>query len=76
MDTDTLSPRARDRLREILTTRQAREGGILTRPAADIDRVVGRAAFLAEMRRLGFPVVRSGSSYVVFCAGGELERLC
>lgn len=76
MDTLSLTFRAQDRLREILATREAREGGIVSRSAADIDRVVGRDAFLAEMRTAGFAVFRAAGQYVIFCAGGEINRTC
>jgi hypothetical protein len=35
-----------------------------------------RAAFLAEMRRRGFPVVENAGQYVIFCNTAPIRRLC
>ena len=60
-----LSPEAW--LVHLFSSQSARGGGIIRRQVRDIDRYLGRDAFLAEMRRRGFPVVENAGQFVIFC---------
>lgn len=51
----------------LFTARSAREGGIVRRKVRDMERMVGRDIFEAEMSRRGFSVVENGGQVVVFC---------
>lgn len=68
-----LSPEAW--LRHMFSSRAAADGGVIRRKVADVDRFVGRQAFLAEMRRRGFPVVENAGQFVVFCNREPIRRV-
>jgi len=52
---------------QLFSARAAAEGGVLRRRIADVDRIVGRARFLGEVRRRGYRLVQNADQYVVFC---------
>lgn len=54
-------------LRQTFSARQARDGGVVRRSVRDVERIVGRAAFEAELRRRGFRAVENAGQYVIFC---------
>ena len=58
------------RVLDVLASREARLGGIVSLPADPIDRDVGRPAFVAAMCAAGFAVFRAAGRYVVFSGGG------
>jgi hypothetical protein len=62
-------------LAELFSSRAAATGAVIRRNARDIDRFVGREAFLAEMRRRGFSVVENAGQLVVFCNREPIRRL-
>ncbi|RDC73415.1 N-(5'-phosphoribosyl)anthranilate isomerase [Rhodovulum sp. 12E13] len=62
--------------KQIFACRAAAQGGFVRRKAADVDRIVGRAAFVAEMRRRGFPVDENAGQYAIFCNSAPIRRLC
>ncbi|MEM7489977.1 MAG: N-(5'-phosphoribosyl)anthranilate isomerase [Pseudomonadota bacterium] len=70
-----LTPRGAEWLGQIFAAKAAREGGVIRRKTSDVDRMVGRKAFLTEMRRRGFGVVENAGQYVIFCNREELRRL-
>lgn len=70
---DYLSPEAW--LRHLFSSRAALEGGVIRRKMRDIDRFVGRDAFLAEIHRRGFAVVENAGQFVIFCNREPIRRL-
>jgi hypothetical protein len=62
-------------LAELFGSRAAATGAVIRRSARDIDRCVGREAFLAEMRRRGFAVVENAGQLVIFCNREPIRRL-
>lgn len=58
----------------MFSSQAAREGGVIRRKLRDIDRYVGRDAFLAEMRRRGFAVVENAGQFVIFCNREPIRR--
>ena len=54
-------------LRQMFSVRAACEGGVIRRKIRDVDRIVGCAAFEAELRRRGYRAVENAGQYVVFC---------
>jgi hypothetical protein len=52
---------------QLFSARAAAEGGVVRRRIADVDRILGREAFLAEVRRRGFRVARNADQFVIFC---------
>jgi hypothetical protein len=53
----------------------ARDGAVIRRQIRDVERFVGREAFLAEMARRGFPVVENAGQFVVFCNNEPIRRV-
>lgn len=51
----------------IFSTRAAAQGGVVRRKTADIDRIIGRDRFLAELNRRGFRAVENAGQTVIFC---------
>ena len=62
-------------LLELFSSQAAREGGVVRRKARDVERYVGRAPFLDEMRRRGFTVVENAGQFIVFCNQEPIRRL-
>lgn len=62
-------------LRHLLSSRAARDGGVIRRKIRDIERFVGRGAFLEEMRRRGSAVVENSGQFVIFCNRDPLRRI-
>lgn len=60
---------------ELFSSRAAAQGAVIRRNARDIERFVGRDAFLEDMRRRGFAVVENAGQFVVFCNREPLRRL-
>ena len=53
----------------------ARRGAVIRRKVRDVEHFVGRAVFLAEMRRRGFPVVENAGQFVIFCNTEPIRRV-
>ncbi len=62
-------------LRHLFSSQAAQEGGVIRRKTRDIERFVGRDAFLAEMHRRGFAVVENAGQFVIFCNREPLRRI-
>ncbi|MFO6463570.1 hypothetical protein ACK8OR_04185 [Jannaschia sp. KMU-145] len=48
----------------------------MRRSTAWVEREVGRAAFVAEVRRRGFHILETGGQFVVICHRGSLRVVC
>ena len=59
----------------LFTSQAAREGAVIRRKCRDVDRYVGREAFLEEMRRRGFSVVENAGQFVIFCNREPIRRV-
>ncbi|WP_306467175.1 N-(5'-phosphoribosyl)anthranilate isomerase [Limimaricola sp. G21655-S1] len=59
----------------MFSARSAVQGGVLRRKTRDVERYVGREAFLAEMRRRGFSVVENAGQFVIFCNREPIRRI-
>lgn len=59
-------------MRQMLATKTALDGGVIRRRVSDVERLVGRDAFLAAMKRRGFRVVENAGHFVVFCNSDEV----
>lgn len=62
-------------LTHLFSSQAAREGGVIRRQVRDIDRYLGRDAFLSEMRRRGYPVVENAGQFVIFCNQEPIRRV-
>ena len=60
---------------ELFASKAARDGAVIRRQLRDVERYVGRGAFLDEMRRRGFSVVENAGHIVIFCTREPLQRL-
>ncbi|WP_102224514.1 N-(5'-phosphoribosyl)anthranilate isomerase [Acidimangrovimonas sediminis] len=63
-------------LRQIFTAKEAAEGGIVRRKVRDVDRIIGRSTFEAELRRRGFHAVENAGQFVIFCNQSPVRVLC
>ncbi len=62
-----ITQRPEDWIRSVFSARTAAEGGTVRRQSKDIDRIVGRDRFLAELDRRGFRAVENAGQTVIFC---------
>ena len=62
-------------MRHLFSSQAALDGGVIRRKIRDIDRYVGREAFLEEMRRRGFAVVENSGQFVIFCNCEPIRRV-
>lgn len=63
-------------LSQVFSSRAAAAGGVIRRKVTDVDRILGRKAFLAEMQRRGFTVVENAGQFVIFCNCEPVRRVC
>lgn len=61
-------------LLHLFSSQAAREGGVIRRKIRDVDRMIGREPFLAEMRRRGYKVLENAGQYVIFCNREPIRR--
>lgn len=61
-------------LTQIFASSSARRGGIVKRQVRDVERLVGREAFLREIERRGFQVLENGGHFVIFCNALPIHR--
>ncbi len=62
-------------LLHLFSSQAAREGSVIRRKVRDVERYVGRTAFLDEMMRRGFPVVENAGQFIVFCNREPIRRV-
>ena len=60
---------------QVFSSKAAREGGVIRRQVADVDRIVGQRRFQREIQRRGFSVVENAGQYVIFCNREPLRRI-
>ena len=60
---------------QVLSSGEARKGGVVKRQIRDVERLGGRDAFLAEVERRGFQAVQNGRHFVIFCNGLPIRRV-
>lgn len=53
--------------RHLFDARAARDGGVVRRKVRDMERMVGRDVFEAELRRRGYSAVENAGQVVIFC---------
>lgn len=66
-DTTNGPPSSDDWILHIFSSRAAASGGVVRRKTRDIERIVGRERFRAELDRRGFGAVENGGQTVIFC---------
>ncbi|MDF0600529.1 hypothetical protein P1J78_07290 [Psychromarinibacter sp. C21-152] len=60
---------------QLFATRAARDGAVIRRKLRDIERYVGREAFLAELERRGYHAVENAGQLVIFCNREPIRRV-
>ena len=63
-------------LDEIFSAKAATRGGVVRRSVRDVEREVGRARFISEVRRRGFHLVECGGQFIVICNQGQVQIIC
>ena len=62
---DTMTPE--NWLRQLFSSKAARDGGVVRRQKRDIERIVGLDAFHQELRRRGYRAAINDAQVVIFC---------
>lgn len=62
-------------LQQIFDSRAAREGLVVRRKVADIERMTGWHRFLSEIDRRGYQAVENCGHVVIFCNDAPIRRL-
>lgn len=62
-------------LHQVFASQEAARGGVVKRKVRDVERLVGRDLFLAEVERRGFQAVQNHRHYVVFCNSEPIRRV-
>lgn len=60
----------------LFASKAAVEGGVVRRAVRDVERLVGRDRFIAEIRRRGYAMVENSGQFVIFCNNAPLRRIC
>lgn len=63
-------------LRHLFAAQAVQKAGVLRRAVADVEREVGRPAFVAEVKRRGFHLLEVGGQFVIICQPGALRLIC
>jgi len=61
---------------QLFSAKTARQGGIVRRSVRDVERIVGRENFQAELMRRGFHAVENSGQYVIFCNNAPVHVVC
>lgn len=75
METLTEYPPTAVFFEKLFGSQAARNGAVIRRQVRDVERLVGRAAFLREMKLRGFPIVENAGQFVVFCNNEPVTRV-
>ena len=60
---------------DLFRSRAAREGRVIRRSLRDIERYVGRAAFVKELDRRGFRAIENAGQLIIFCNQEPIRRV-
>lgn len=60
---------------DVFGSKAARDGRVVRRSLRDVDRYVGRAAFLNELDRRGFRAIENAGQLVIFCNREPIRRV-
>ena len=59
----------------LFDSKAARDGAVVRRKVRDVERMVGREAFRAEVARRGFTAVENAGQFVIFCNSEPIRRI-
>ncbi|WP_245964100.1 N-(5'-phosphoribosyl)anthranilate isomerase [Roseovarius spongiae] len=60
----------------VFASKAAIKGGVVRRAVRDVERLMGRRAFEAEVRRRGFHMVENAGQFIVFCNDEPVHVVC
>ncbi|WP_394177528.1 N-(5'-phosphoribosyl)anthranilate isomerase [Yoonia maritima] len=63
-------------LMQVFQCRATKIGGVIRRQIIDVEREVGADAFVGEVRRRGFRLIRTNHYYVIICDDGPIRLIC
>jgi hypothetical protein len=63
-------------LQNVWKAGQVAQANVVRRAVSDVHKNVGEIAFVKEVRRKGFHLIRTGSQYVIICNPGFLQVVC
>jgi hypothetical protein len=63
-------------LDDLFSAKAVGKGGIVRRAVRDVEREVGKAALIAEVRRRGFHLIECGGQFIVICNPGQMQVIC
>lgn len=60
----------------IFTAKAVEKGGVIRRAVRDVEREIGRDAFIREVARRGYHLIEVGGQFVVICNEGRMTVIC
>jgi hypothetical protein len=63
-------------LAQIFAAKSAHRGGIVRRSVSDVERKVGRARFVNEVRKRGFHLLECDDQFLIICSDCRLKVIC
>ena len=60
---------------QLFGSRSARQGAVVRRKVRDVERLVGREIFFAELRRRGYSAVENAGQFIIFCNLEPVQRV-
>ncbi len=61
-------------MRDLFSSRDACRGGVIKRQVRDVERIVGRDVFLAEVERRGWQALENGRHFIICCNAEPVRR--
>lgn len=62
-------------MKQLFSAKAVNCGGILRRSASDVDRLIGRDVFLAEIHARGYRAIENNGQIVILCNRAPIEVL-
>lgn len=63
-------------LDDLFSAKAVGKGDVVRRAVRDVDREIGRAVLLSEVRRRGFQLIECGGQFIVICNTGQMQVIC
>lgn len=71
-----LDPEAWRWMRAVFAAQAVNRGGVIRRAVRDVDRIVGRAIFEAEVRRRGYHMIENAGQFIILCNNEPVRVIC
>jgi hypothetical protein len=63
-------------LDDVFAAKAATKGGIVRRAVRDVEREIGKATFVREVRKRGYHLIECGGQFIVICNTGQMQIIC